>query len=62
MTSSFRPIPNAFKDKYNASVGYFILETSNVANPIEAMKFLEFISSEKGLSILKSYGFQGSDE
>ncbi len=52
------PIP----DKYNASVGYFILETSNVANPIEAMKFLEFISSEKGLSILESYGFQGSDQ
>ena len=49
-------------DKYNASVGYFILETSNVSNPIEAMKFLGFIGSEKGLSILESYGFQESDK
>ena len=49
-------------DKYNASVGYFILETSNVAKPIDAKKFVRFIGSEKGLSILKSYGFQESGQ
>mgnify|MGYP003306045433 FL=1 len=49
-------------DKYNASVGYFILETSNVAKPIDAKKFVRFIGSEKGLSILESYGFQESGQ
>ena len=48
--------------KYNASVGYFILETSNISKPIDAIKFVRFIGSEKGLSILESYGFQESDK
>ena len=47
-------IPN----EYNSSVGYFLLETSDSSNPTDASKFVEFLGSEKGLSILESYGFQ----